>query len=90
MRRKPSKNTLSSAPSSAGLAPPPTGEDGEGDGDDDDFGDDFDDFEEGEEGDGDFDDFEDGFQQPEFDAPTPAPAPAPALPQAPSLPFVSI
>lgn len=84
MRRKPSKNALSSAPSSASLAPPPNAEDGEGD--EDDFGDDFDDFEEGEEADGDFDDFDDGFQQPQFEAPASAPAP---VPQVFSLPFVS-
>ncbi|WYZ34656.1 hypothetical protein EsH8_I_000932 [Colletotrichum jinshuiense] len=83
MRRKPSKNALSSAPSSASLEPPLTGGD-EDDGDDE-FGDDFDDFEEGAEADGDFDDFEDGFQEPEFEAPTPNPAPS--LPQVPSLPF---
>ncbi|KAF6841122.1 hypothetical protein CPLU01_00683 [Colletotrichum plurivorum] len=83
MRRKPSKNALSSAASNGSLAPPPEAEDGEAD--DDDFGDDFDDFEEGGEADGDFDDFEDGFQEPEFQAP--APAPAPSVPQILSLPF---
>lgn len=96
MKRQPSKTALPSAPSSAGLTPPPDaadnddeeGEDAEGeDEDDDDFGDDFDDFEEGAEADGDFDDFEDGFQEPEFQAP--APALAPSLPQVPALPFVS-
>ncbi|KAL0939045.1 uncharacterized protein CTRU02_205655 [Colletotrichum truncatum] len=84
MRRKPSRNDLSSASPSISLAPPPTEEDEESDGGDD-FGDDFDDFEEGEEADGDFDDFEDGFQQPEFE--TTAPASAPTLPQVPTLPF---
>ncbi|GKT55180.1 hypothetical protein ColTof4_07959 [Colletotrichum tofieldiae] len=83
MKRKPSKTTLSSTPSSASLAPPPDAEDDESDNDE--FGDDFDDFEEGAEADGDFDDFDDGFQEPQFEAP--APAPAPSLPQVPSLLF---
>ncbi|KAK1726254.1 uncharacterized protein BDZ83DRAFT_574998 [Colletotrichum acutatum] len=94
MKRQPSKTALSSGPSSASLAPPPDAADNDdeeeedaegGDEDDDDFGDDFDDFEEGAEADGNFDDFEDGFQEPEFQAP--APAPAPSLPQVPALPF---
>ncbi|KAH8884495.1 hypothetical protein GQ53DRAFT_879948 [Thozetella sp. PMI_491] len=46
--------------------------------DDDDFGDDFDDFEEGDD-DADFGDFDDGFEQPQ-DEPTPAPAPQPQAP----------
>ncbi|EFQ26234.1 hypothetical protein CGRA01v4_05310 [Colletotrichum graminicola] len=84
LKRKSSRTALSSAPSSASLAPPPDAEDDdEGGGDD--FGDDFDDFEEGAEADGDFDDFDDGFQEPEFEAP--APAPPPSLSQVPSLPF---
>ena len=57
--------------------------DGEDDGGDDDaFGDDFDDFEEGDE-DEDFDDFEDGFQQPDPSEQTPH------APQHTILPFVS-
>ncbi|KAK2020320.1 hypothetical protein LZ32DRAFT_598007 [Colletotrichum eremochloae] len=80
MKRKSSRTALSPTPSSASLPPPP---DAEGDEGNDDFGDDFDDFEEGAEADGDFDDFDDGFQEPEFEAP----APAPSFPQAPLLPF---
>lgn len=52
--------------------------------DDDEFGDDFDDFEEGNEDD-DFDDFEDGFQEAETPAPVAASQPTPQS----TLPFVS-
>lgn len=48
-----------------------------GGGDDEGFGDDFDDFEEGDE-DAEFDDFEDGFQEPETPA-APVPTSAPAV-----------
>lgn len=51
-------------------------------GDDDAFGDDFDDFEDGDE-DEDFDDFEDGFQQPDPSEQSPHPT------QHTVLPFVS-
>jgi hypothetical protein len=48
---------LSPGPESAGFTSPAASDD------EDDFGDDFDDFEEGDE-DADFNDFEDGFRQP--------------------------
>ncbi|EEU46452.1 uncharacterized protein NECHADRAFT_92726 [Fusarium vanettenii 77-13-4] len=71
------------APVPAGDSDDDEEDDEEEDGGEDDFGDDFDDFEEGNEDD-DFDDFEDGFQQAE----TPAPAPSQAtIPQQPTLPF---
>ncbi|KAH9909197.1 hypothetical protein F4778DRAFT_715723 [Xylariomycetidae sp. FL2044] len=56
--------------SSAAKPPGNTGGGIADDNDDDDFGDDFDDFEEGDE-DADFGDFDDGFQQAETDSPAP-------------------
>lgn len=52
---------------------------------DDEFGDDFDDFEEGDE-DADFDDFDDGFQEPE--TPVAAPIPPSTAPAVQPLSFV--
>ena len=63
----------------SGRSPSPAGPNTDG-ADDEGFGDDFDDFEEGDE-DADFDDFDDGFQEPEEMPATPgsAPSSAPAV-----------
>ncbi|OTB08742.1 hypothetical protein M426DRAFT_7465 [Hypoxylon sp. CI-4A] len=56
--------------------------------DDDDFGDDFDDFEEGDE-DADFGDFDDGFQTAEAEAPAPIPTSQPQV-AIPSFPILDL
>ncbi|KXX77907.1 hypothetical protein MMYC01_205049 [Madurella mycetomatis] len=83
--RRKSSLALKRSPLSPGLSGPEsavTAPEGGGNDGDDEFGDDFNDFEEGDEDD-DFGDFDDGFQE------APAPAPAPPPPAAPAIPTLS-
>lgn len=88
--RSPTKHRRkSSAAKSTADANEPIGEGDDDDEPDDGFGDDFDDFEEGDE-DADFEDFGDGFQEAEAETTAPPPVAAPASVATPSFPILDL